>query len=170
MQNWRLSSETTGPEREALAQLLKDAALTGAHLEIGTAAGGTLKELMSCYPAESRPQFVVVDPFTYFERQRSAVEENLRSAGIDPADVDFRVGYSWAQLQTAQSRGDRFAFIFIDGNHDLKYVTQDLRWTRLLVDGGYVCLHDYSESFPGVILATDRFLRRNPNYSLVSHV
>lgn len=166
----RLYSETTKSECEALVRLLKGAALTGAHLEIGTAAGGTLKEMMSCYPTERRPKFVVIDTFTYFEQQKLAVEENLRSVGINPASVEFRVGYSWPQLRVAQSRGDHFAFIFIDANHGLKYVTRDLRWTRLLEEGGYVCLHDYAGHHPGVVLAVDRFLRRNPNYSLVSRI
>lgn len=156
-----LQPELTDVELEALLAILRTAGATGPHLEIGTAAGGTLREMMKVYPDDRRPPFVVVDPFTYFPDQRSIVECNLRNAGLDPATVEFRVGYSWPALQDALKRDERFSFIFIDGNHSAKYVMEDLMWTRLLEVGGHVCLHDYKRKFRGVIWATERFLARH---------
>lgn len=163
-----LESELTPAELAALVGAMRQAGLTGRHLEIGTAAGGTLKAMMTSYPPEGRPPFVVVDPFTYYPDQRAIVERNLRGAGIDPATVDFRVGYSWPLLAGALKSGERFSFIFIDGDHGTRGVTQDLMWTRLLDVGGLVCLHDYRRKFRGVAWATETFLRRNPNYTRVS--
>lgn len=165
-----LEAETSVEERGALRKLLSNAGLSGPHLEIGTAAGGTLKELIGCYPSARRPQFVVVDPLSYYPNQREIVERNLRSAGIDPANVDFRVGTSWNMLQPALARKERFSFIFIDAVHRAKQVMQDLRWTRLLDPGGYVCLHDHQPKFDGVIWATKRFLARQPQYEQVALV
>ena len=165
-----LQPEISEAELNAILGVLTTAKLEGPHLEIGTAAGGTLRSMMSAYPAERRPQFVVVDPFTYFPDQRSIVDRNLRSAGIDPSTVDFRAGYSWPRLQEALRRRDRFSFIFIDGNHSAKFVMQDLAWTRLLDVGGYVCLHDHRRKFRGVIWATARFRKLYPNYRLVAQV
>ena len=103
---------------------------------------------------------------TYFSGQRAAVEANLASAGIDPGTVEFRVETSARALAKALRADERFDFIFIDGNHALRAVTQDLRWTRLLNPGGFVCLHDYEEAdrivIPGVKLALDGFLAATP--------
>ncbi|MFC5067317.1 class I SAM-dependent methyltransferase [Flaviflagellibacter deserti] len=151
-----------------LFEQLLASALTGAHLEIGTAAGGTLKEMMLIYPVAVRPKFVVVDPMTYFDDQMSIIEQNLRSSGIDPATVDFRRGYSWPLFQEALKAKDRFSFIFIDGHHGVKFVTQDLAWTRLLDVGGIVALHDHSKRFPGVLWSVRRFLKVNKNYEKIA--
>jgi hypothetical protein len=155
-------------ELVALVGLLKAARLEGPHLEIGTAKGGTLRELMLAYPSVRRPPFVSVDTFDYFPNQRAVVERNLASGGIDPSAVDFRVSTSWQALRRALRERERFAFIFIDADHNADHVMQDLRWTRLLETGGYVCLHDYQPGFPGVVWAVKRFLRCNGGYRMVN--
>ena len=96
----RASATTLEPEISAgelarVVTLLRAGQLKGRHLEIGTAAGGTLKELMRAYPDGERPPFVVVDPMTYFPDQLAKVRRNLAAAGLDPDRVDFRVGKSW---------------------------------------------------------------------------
>lgn len=163
-----LASEVSGNELSALLSVLRNSALTGPHLEIGTAAGGTLKELILSYPEGRRPRFVVVDPMSYFPDQMAIVRRNLSSAGIDPDTIEFRVGKSWPMFQSAERKGERFSFIFIDGSHKIHHVTEDLAWTRLLEAGGIVCFHDYAEKFPGVMNAVDRFLRRYPEYKILT--
>lgn len=165
-----LESETTKAELSTLINLVRNAQLAGPHLEIGTAAGGTLKELMKIYPNATRPQFVVVDPLTYFPNQREIVEHNLSQSGIDPTRVDFRVGFSWPALQGALAARESYSFIFIDGNHKAKYVMQDLAWAQMLEPGGLVALHDYKPKFRGVIWAVERFLGRHKNYEKIVHV
>jgi hypothetical protein len=163
-------AECSEAEITALVGAMSERKLTRAHLEIGTAAGGTLKRMMLAYPSTERPKFVVVDPLTYFPGQREAVEANLASAGIDPSSVEFRVETSAKALKKALRAQECFDFILIDGNHSLRPVTEDLRWTRLLVPGGFVCLHDYEHLdhvvIPGVKIALDRFLARHANYQL----
>jgi len=166
----RTESECTEPELTALLRAMRERKLAGPHLEIGTAAGGALKRMMLAYPAQERPPFVVVDPMTYFPGQREAVEANLASAGIDPGAVEFRVETSASALAKALRAGERFDFILIDGNHALRAVTEDLRWTRLLSPKGLVCLHDYEAAdhivIPGVKMALDAFLGRRRNYAM----
>jgi predicted O-methyltransferase YrrM len=116
-----MESELQPAELEALRGLLAAAQLRGAHLEVGTAAGGTLKELLLCY-APPRPRFVVVDSFRYFPRQKEIVADNLRSAGIDPADVDMRATDSEGALAAATAAGEQFDFILIDANHQARHV------------------------------------------------
>ncbi len=153
----------------ALLRLLRQSEFSGRHLEIGTAAGGTLKEMMRCYPAEKRPRFVVIDPMTYFPDQLEKVKRNLSSAGVDPDEVEFRIGKSWPAFHAAKKAGETYSFMFIDGSHKLAHVTEDLAWTSLLETGGIVCLHDYEPKFMGVVMATDRFLKQNPNYEKIAH-
>lgn len=165
-----LAAEVSDNELAALNALLKRQRLWGAHLEIGTAAGGTLKELMRCYADAERPRFVVVDPMRYFPDQLAIVRKNLASAGLDPDRVDFRLSMSWPEFRRASRAGERFSFIFVDGSHKIHHVTEDLAWTRLLEPGGVVCFHDYNRNFPGVVLAVDRFLARYHNYRVVKQV
>ena len=82
-------AETTADERHLLFTELRKAGLTGPHLEIGTAAGGTLRELMAVYPASKRSPFVVVDPLTFFLDQRKVIERNLSLEGDGPGDRRF---------------------------------------------------------------------------------
>ncbi|MGE0338546.1 MAG: class I SAM-dependent methyltransferase [Xanthobacteraceae bacterium] len=162
-----LEAEMTPEEAQALDQLLQSSNLRGTHLEIGTAAGGTLKRMVALYPKETRPRFVVVDTMKYFPDQMGIVARNLHSVGVDPSDVDFRVGDSWSEFRKAEAAGEQFDFMLIDASHKLNHVTRDLSWTRMLKVGGYVAMHDYAPKFPGVTQAADKFLARYPSYSRV---
>jgi len=163
-----LASELADEELAALRDLLIKKAWKGKHLEIGTAAGGTLCAMIQA--ATHRPPFVVIDPMTYFEGQRQTVERNLREHGIDPADVSIRQARSWDALRAAKAAGERFDFIFVDGTHKFRYVIQDMHWAGLLNVGGVMALHDYLPVMPGVRWAADHFLRHNPNYKPVGLV
>lgn len=160
-----LESEITEEEMRGLLAVLGDESLPGPFLEIGTAAGGTLWQMVRAVRA-SRPdaKFSVLDPMRYFPGQYEAVKKNLADHGIDPATVDFRISKSDEGYDEAVRRGDRFGFIFIDGNHKCRYVMEDLRWAGLVVKGGRIALHDYGPRHPGVIAAVDRFLRGNRHY------
>jgi len=110
-----------------------------------------------------RPSFV-------FKNHHEVVLQNLREHGIDPAGVEFRQTTSAETFAATEQLGETFDFILIDGNHKLRCVTEDLRWTSRLNPGGYVCLHDCLPQFPGVTISSRAFLKRNPNYEVVHHV
>lgn len=157
-------------EIEFLRNLLKRSDRRGMHLEIGTAAGGTLCEMMSSFDAAKRPRFVVVDPMDYFPNQLEKVKGNLKQHGLDPAQVDFRVSCSFPAYRQAQERGEKYDFILVDGAHKIRYVMQDLSWAQLLEPGGVILFHDYLPKNPGVRLPVDRFLRKNPHYKRENQV
>lgn len=161
-----LEAEMTPAESAFLRELLTAERRSGPHLEVGTAAGGTLCHMMACYPNTSRPRFVVVDSMRYFPQQAEIVRNNLSQHGLPADTVDFRISASDYAFQEATRRGDKFDFILIDACHKIRAVTSDLKWTRLLNVDGLVCLHDYTPKFPGVMLAVDRFLARNANYEI----
>ena len=160
-----LKPEMTDEELSGLKGWIQEANLEGMHLEIGTAAGGTLCFMMNCYDVRERPRFAVVDTMSYFPDQFDIVKRNLVDNSLDPESIDYRIMTSNEAFFLAEKSGERFDFILIDASHKIRYVMADLRWTRLLNIGGLVCLHDYTEKFKGVRWAVDRFLRRNPHFS-----
>ena len=159
-----LASELGPDELVFLVNLVRNSGLKGLHLEIGTAAGGTLCAMMKCFVPGERPRFVVVDPMAYFAGQLEVVKRNLRQHDLDPSEVDIRISRSSDAFQRAEAAGETFDLVFIDGAHKIRFVTQDLRWARLVNVGGIICVHDYNLNQRGVMLAVDRFLRKHPNY------
>lgn len=165
-----LESEISDTERNALFAVMKNLSLKGTHLEIGTAAGGTLCEIYNFYKSSDReiPNFWVVDPMQYFPDQLDIVKKNLISHGVNLASVRFLASLSSIAIKKAFIENPVFDFILIDGSHKRKYVTQDLIWTRFLKKGGILCAHDYSSRFPGVQKSIDLFLKKYKNYKLIS--
>jgi SAM-dependent methyltransferase len=162
-----LISECHEDELDLLRRILTTHSLTGRHLEIGTAAGGTLKELIGAYAGIGVSRdFTVIDTFTYFDDQLEKVRYNLSSSRIDPETVTFWTGTTDDFLPPERAAGSLFDFVFIDADHRHYPVTVDLQWADLVRPGGFVCLHDRSEKFPGVGWAIDRFLEKNENYKV----
>jgi predicted O-methyltransferase YrrM len=166
-----LQSELAEDELELLLLTLREKAPKGNVLEIGTAAGGTLWQMIKALrDVVESPKMVVLDPMNYFPRQNDIVKENLLEHGIDSSRVDFRVKYSGEAYEIAQSKQEKFDLIFIDGNHKCRYVMQDLHWLSLLEVKGIVAFHDYGFAHKGVKKAVDIFLKKNKNYVRKAHV
>lgn len=162
-----LEGDMTVDEHEFLLRVLRDGHFEGAHLEIGTAAGGTLCSMMRAFEDDVRPPFVVVDRMTYFPNQLATVRQNLTDQGLNPDTVDLRVATSNDAFRRAMAGREEFDFMLIDATHKIFSVMADLRWTRLISVGGVLCLHDYCKKFPGVRLAVDWFLRHHVNYEVI---
>lgn len=165
-----LESELTEEELECLLELIHTQSFGGNHLEIGTAAGGTLWQMMKAYHDDKRPSFVVIDPMKYFPNQLQVIHQNLKEHGLSPDTVDFRVGTSEEIFPNAERKQEKYDLIFIDGAHKVRYVMQDLKWSRLLNRGGLLILHDFSPNYRGVWYSVNRFLKKNPHYSIVRQV
>jgi predicted O-methyltransferase YrrM len=165
-----LEAEMSAAEHEFLLGILQREKFPGRHLEIGTAAGGTLCHMMQCFDNRERPPFVVVDPMSYFPDQLPSVKRNLDRHGLNSDEVDFRVCKSDEAFDEAVAQNESFDFMLIDGCHKILSVTTDLQWTRLLKVGGVVCLHDYCWKHKGVFFAVNRFLASHPNYEVIGCV
>lgn len=164
-----LAAEMTIAEHHLLISSLLSLNGHRPHLEIGTAAGGTLCAMLSAIPADTRPPFVVVDPLKYFPNQLETVHRNLIEHRIDPSTVEFRAMKSVKALRESERRGEQFDFILVDGCHKIQSVTSDLKWSRQLAVGGLICFHDYLPIYPGVKMSVDRFLRKHKNYTIAGH-
>lgn len=164
-----LASELKPEELEALRTAIRsvrDLGLKGEHIEIGTAAGGTLVQMLKTFAGGPPPPFWVVDTMTYFHDQLATVKRNLSNNGLDPEAVRFFTMMSGRAFIEVQRNPPRAAFLFIDADHELHGVTRDLQWTCFLQPQGILCMHDYGpgDRLNGVTLAADRFLKRNPHF------
>lgn len=164
---WTLLPEMTPAETSFLKAMVRRSSPSDRCLEIGTAAGGSLCEMIRSFWPRSAPAFVVVDPMNYFPNQRRVVSRNLRRNHIDPKTIDFRDVRSSKAFSDSVSAGEQFAFILIDGDHKMSSVVSDLRWATLLKQGGIICIHDYESRFLGVRWATNIFLLGNRSFEVI---
>lgn len=167
-----LESEISSAEMNSLFEVLGGKNFQCTHLEIGTAAGGTLCQLNSFYDknTDNPPPFMVIDPLKYFPNQFETVCQNLENHKIDPERIKFLRSSSKEAFSSVRSNPPELDFILVDGNHKIRYVTEDLRWARFLRVGGILCAHDYTPSHPGVLVSLNRFLKKHKNYKIISHV
>lgn len=151
-------------EWEALCERVSQLDLDGRLVEVGTAAGGTLIKMLQAIPEDRHSRVSVVDTFQYFPDHLEIWKANLRQHGFDPERIEVLQGNSEAGLRVLMQRQEVLAFVLVDAGHKLKDVIRDVRYLSLLQVGGLAAFHDYSERFPGVMLAVDTFLKRNPEY------
>ncbi len=163
-----LSSECSASERACIAEAIERLSIGGNFLEVGTAAGGTLKEIIQTADKKKlETMFYVLDPLTYYPDQLQKVHQNLSNSNIDPSRVKFWQGTTDSFLPIALKKDLKFSFIFIDGDHKAYPVMNDLRWMTQLEVGGVACFHDYCDKFPGVGWSLDHFLSRNKKFSII---
>jgi len=164
-----LASELTADELTALRQSIVSVqarGLRGEHIEIGTAAGGTLVQMLKTHAGGPLRPYWVVDTMTYFHDQLATVKRNLTNHGLDPEAIRFFTMMSGRAFLEARRQRPNAAFLFIDADHELHGVTRDLQWTCFLQPQGILCMHDYvaGDTLNGVTLAADRFLARNRHF------
>ena len=168
-----LNSEMTVAEVSSIRSAIKDSKLTGLHIEIGTAAGGTLYEILKCYQNELKvvpPPFIIIDPLTYFDDQYEKICLNLQNNGLSQNNITFEKNKSSVSFRNLSGHAGEIEFILIDGNHKINHFVGDLRFSRYLRAGGLLLIHDYSNNFKGIHSATNIFLNRYRNYEVLSYV
>ncbi len=169
--SYTLESEMTGEEVNEILRCIGKYKPNGLHIEIGTAAGGTICSILKYYKFVlnfNQPKFIVVDPLSYFENQYEVICQNFKNNQLTLENVFFEKKTSNQAFRSLKIT--EIAFLLIDGNHKLKNIVKDLRYTRFLNRNGLLIIHDYCISFPGVKIAMDTFIKRYSNYEVVSNV
>jgi predicted O-methyltransferase YrrM len=152
-------------------------------LEIGTWQGKSTCILAgACIEGSSNSKVICVDTFlmdgndwqlsyhkrlvkeqgTYFKFVHNAKMFGFFDTIVVMAGYSYRVvPYINARIKVA----------FIDGSHDFENTLRDLRLTMPLIrPGGLILLHDVNDNWPGVGLAIEASLRRDPCFQFVKKV
>lgn len=152
---WARSSAIPGWLTEAQARRLWEEARPlpsgSTVVEIGSHQGRSTVVLASALRGNGT--VVAIDPFVEGRlfggpSTRTAFEANLASYDLESTvrlvpDYSTRVRPDW---------GQQITLLYVDGKHDYWTCSDDLRWSRSLVDGGTVLVHDAFSSI-GVTLA-----------------
>jgi precorrin-6B methylase 2 len=138
---------------EAQARALWDEARRvpagGLIVEIGSHQGRSTVVLAAAAP---QARVVAVDPFVGGAMfgglaTREKFQANLERTGLTDR-VELR------QVKSTELRPswtEPISFLYIDGKHDYWTLSDDLRWSEFLPDGGRICVHDAYSSI-GVTL------------------
>ncbi len=118
-------------------------------VEIGSHQGRSTVVLAAAAP---QAKVVAIDPFVGGAMfgglaTRDRFEANLLRTGL-AGRVELRQARS---TQLRPSWTEPIGFLYIDGKHDYWTLSDDLRWSEFLPDGGRVCIHDAYSSI-GVTL------------------
>lgn len=62
----------------------------------------------------------------------------------------------------SQFKNNILDFVYIDGNHQYEFVKKDINvWYQKIKIGGYICGHDYTLQWKGVMQAVDEFAKEH---------
>jgi predicted O-methyltransferase YrrM len=133
-------------------------------LELGLAYGLSTLFLCQAHHDNGMGHHTAVDPFECTQ-WKSIGLLNIRKAGLDSL-LRFCAAPSDEILPQFLRDGERFDFIFIDGNHRFDYALLDFFYAdKLLNSGGYIMFDDM---WMPAIRKVCGFILRNRNYRLTT--
>ncbi|MDQ1742216.1 MAG: hypothetical protein QOE23_555, partial [Pseudonocardiales bacterium] len=121
----------------------------GRIVEIGSHQGRSTVVLAAAAP---RAQVVAIDPFVGGAMFGGLPTREKFLANLDRTGVAGRVELRQARsTELRRSWTGPIDFLYIDGKHDYWTLSDDLRWSEFVPDGGRICIHDAYSSI-GVTL------------------
>lgn len=127
-------------------------------VEIGTDRGTFAREFLERWHGEL---LVCVDPYTPYNEVPfdRAGDLALAAAVLAPFSDRVRIVRATSIEAASWFPYPPLGFVYIDGNHELKAVSEDIAaWWPLIVPGGILAGHDYGcDEHPGVTAAVDLF-------------
>ena len=111
----------------------------------------------------------LIDPYAYYSEYENAEFDKAKRKAIKNVrkfrnKVDFIEKFSSDALKDIPN----LDFIYIDGNHDYKYVKEDIEnyWGKIKKNG-IMAGHDFNSDYPGVIKAVAEFCaKKNLTFSV----
>jgi len=129
----------------------------GTYLELGSKWGGSLACVFyASQVAGHKIKMIAIEPQLLPKCRNFCEKHNIR----------FIRGYSHVVMH--EIKNDSVDFLFIDGPHNYKTVSRDLKyyWPKIK-EGGFVTGHDYTKEFSGVAKAVREFF--GENHIVLSH-
>lgn len=156
MSSWRFPTDVRGWLTESEGRKLAELASSKTVLEIGSFEG-----LSTICMAQTAAVVHCIDPMDGRSTEWHFDTEALFRSNLLAHDVRHKV---WLHRGTTAEIAPRlepgFDFIFIDGDHSLEMVKDDIRHAlKLLAPGGLLAFHDYhSQKDPDVAVAVNELL------------
>jgi hypothetical protein len=109
---------------------------------------------------KERETFFYKDNF--YDNTLSIFKDIIKKVGLEQYIEPFKgTSSEYTQWQKIPLR-----MVFIDGDHTYEGVKKDvLALNDMIVENGYLCFHDYSATFPGVMRAVDELVKNSGEYS-----
>lgn len=91
----------------------------------------------------------------------------IRKVGLEKNIETFK----GTAMEYAQQQKIPLRMVFIDGDHTYDGVKKDVfALSDMIVENGYLCFHDYSNTFPGVVRAVNEFVIDSGKYKDICQV
>jgi predicted O-methyltransferase YrrM len=137
------------------------------YLEIGVSCGGNAIHIANSYAAHKDSKIYCVDPwFDYDEypeykgEQENSWRDFQRNIQLSGHFEKFVVSRGLSENIVPTFSDNFFDIIFVDGNHETKYVYNDgVMALEKVKPGGYIIFDDYSETWPQTIKGIDEFIK-----------
>lgn len=151
--------------KEFIQMLAERGAKYGA--EIGTDHGQYAQQLCKGIPGL---KLYCIDPWTPYTEgdevhDEANVEEIYQQAKSRLAPYNCQIIRDTSMNAVKNCADNSFDFVFVDGNHEYKYVKEDItEWYKKVKPGGIIAGHDYKEDPTrsyGVIQAVKEFTQEN---------
>ena len=136
-----------------LGKLIREADSVRPIIEIGTLFGWSTRTIVLFKPPQQ--PLITVDAFCWNPLGLSAEKHYAITSGVLKESVD-KFGVSIVRSEKRKFYdsydGPPPSLVFLDADHGYEQTAEDIKWARS-VHAGVICLHDYSEEFPGVMRA-----------------
>lgn len=140
-------------------------------VEIGSHTGRTAAFLAETLSEIGASNLVLsIDPFERVGNSRLNPQgkyrkylKTMRRRGLEDRCVPL-VGFS---QHVASAVPERIGLLLVDGNHDHDSVRTDLAlFAPKVLPGGFIFLDDYTDTYPGVVEATEEFVSAARDFQL----
>jgi len=109
----------------------------------------------------------LIDPYVYYKEY----SEQRKQKDLDKCEAEAKTRLTKFNVEFVKKTSmeavkdfldERLDFVFIDANHDYKWVKEDIKeWSKKVKKGGIVSGHDYSKYMFGVKKAVDEHIKDN---------
>ena len=121
-------------------------------VELGLTKGveiGTYKGQYAATLSNVGIDLICVDAWTVYNGYKDYGENDLETVAYDEAKkrsekYGFKLMKAWSLDAVQEFKDESLDFVFIDGNHDFRHVTDDVdEWSKKVRKGGIVSGHDF---------------------------
>jgi hypothetical protein len=156
----------TRPMTHFIKDTYKKSNLTG--VEIGVEVGHNSKSILQELPIK---KLYLVDPYEFYTQEDSPLKlETIERPDEFYTIAKKRLSKYKNQIEFIKKKSneavdeipDNLDFVYIDGNHDYKYVKKDIQtYYPKLKNGGILGGHDFCADYVGVCKAALEFAEKN---------